>query len=199
MFTIITPTFKRDPNILKRCLDSINAQTYKHWKHIVIIDDNKFEPHISKEILTEYKTPNRVFILNGTNSNNYGNTPRQKAISLADSGYIVFIDDDNVVFPNYLDTFFKAIHENLEKKVFICKIIHCGPLPSHFGEPPKILDGIPPKLQNIDTLQFCVDTITMKTYGWLDKGYMADGHTIQNICDNIDSIVFIDEILGVHL
>ena len=48
---------------------------------------------------------------------------------------------------------------------YIYKIIHVGPLPPNLGAPPKVLNGNPPVLQNIDTLQVCVKSQIMKQHG----------------------------------
>ena len=81
----------------------------------------------------------------------------------------------------------------------ICKIIHMGPLPINLHPPPKILNGNPPVLRNIDTLQIIVKTEIMKKEGWeVDKGYLADGFTIEKICKN-NSYTFINQILGIHM
>lgn len=191
MFTIITPTYNREEKILKRCLDSIDGQTYTKWKHLIIVDN--IEINLSQELIDNYSSERRQFICLGRNSNDYGNSPRQLGIELADSDFIVFVDDDNVIFPNYLSVF-----ASQNKDLSICQIIHLGPLPQHLCPPPKILDGNPPILQNIDTLQICVRTELMKKYGWINRGYLADGYTIQNLAAHIEPH-FIEEILGVHM
>jgi glycosyltransferase involved in cell wall biosynthesis len=200
LVTVITPTFNRPFSVLKRCISSVDGQTYKNWKHLVIIDDtdNNHESHIPSNNKNEIMNERRNFICLGKRSNNYGNTPRQLGIEIGTGDYFIFLDDDNVIFPNYIETMVNYLELNKDKDLAICKIIHMGPLPTRFGEPPKVLDGNPPILQNIDTLQVCVRREVVKKFGWLDKGYLADGHSIQNWCENCD-YVFVDEILGVHL
>ena len=194
--TIITPTFNRSQNIIKRCFASVDAQTYTNWNHLVLVDDEHLEPHLSSDII--HTNSKREFICMGKRTNNYGNSPRQLGIEKGCGDYFVFLDDDNVIFPNYLETLVKYLEDNTDKSIAICKIIHMGPLPGRFGEPPKILDGKPPVLQNIDTLQVCVRAEVVKKLGWLDKGYLADGYSIQNWAENY-KYGFVDEILGVHM
>jgi glycosyltransferase involved in cell wall biosynthesis len=194
--TIITPTYNRDKNILLRCIKSVDSQIYQNFKHVIIVDDEKFEPHISSDFIDLYSNDKRTFIKLGYRSNNYGNTPRQTAINNANTDYIVFLDDDNIIFPNYLSELIKGIDDY---DIGICKIVHLGPLPPKLYPPPKILDGNPPVLQNIDTLQVMVKTIIMKKEGWeVDKGYLADGYTIHKLCSK-NNFVFINEILGIHM
>ena len=73
-----------------------------------------------------------------------------------------------------------------------------GPLPPNLGAPPKVLNGNPPVLQNIDTLQVCVKSQIMKQHGWLNMGYMVDGYTIPILCKNWNC-TFVDDILGIHM
>lgn len=197
--TIITPTFKRDPKILKRCLDSINSQTYTHWYHIIIADDETLEGHVPKELIDEYTSEKRIFLPLGRRSNDSGNSPRIKGVEMINGDFTHFFDDDNVIFPNYLQTCMDYFKENPSKDMSICKIIHLGPLPQHLHPPPKVLNGNPPVLQNIDTLQVCIRSSVVKQYGWLETGvYLADGYTLENFAKHC-SFGFIDEILGVHL
>ena len=200
-FNIITPTFNRSHAIIERCIASVDAQIHKNWKHFVIIDDvdkNK-NKHVPQNLIEKYSSPKREFICLGHNSNNFGNSPRKLGINLStENGYIVFVDDDNIIFPNYLSTFNKNIQPHPNIITHICKIIHMGPLPPNLGTPPKILNGNPPVLQNIDTLQVCVKSQIMKQHGWLNMGYMADGYTIQSLCKNWN-YTYIDNILGVHM
>jgi glycosyltransferase involved in cell wall biosynthesis len=197
-FTFITPTFKRSEAVLRRCLDSVNGQTYRNWKQIVMIDDVTHDGHVSKEVMNTYSSAQRQFFLLGQRSNNSGNTPRQRCIEMCDTDYIVFLDDDNVIFPNYLDVMLRALQSDEQPDMTICKIIHLGPLPPWLGKM-AVLDGKPPVLQNIDSLQIAVKTPLMKQIGWqVDKGYMADGYTIQKLAENC-RYKHVDEILGVHL
>jgi|TARA_B110001450_G_scaffold195282_1_gene183632 glycosyltransferase involved in cell wall biosynthesis len=198
-FAIITPTFNRSSDVLERCFASIDAQIYKNWKQIVIIDDDNIEKHISSKLVEKYSCDNREFICLGKNSNDFGNSPRTLGIKMASQeSYIVFIDDDNVIFPDYLSSFAKNIQLMPIKKIHICQIIHLGPLPSNLGTPPKIIYGKPPVLRNIDTLQICVAAEIIKQHGWLDMGYLADGYTIQSICKTLN-YTYINKVLGVHM
>lgn len=194
--TIITPTYKRSENILLRCIKSVDSQIYQDFKHIIMIDDINLEDHISSEFINSHTSEKRKFIPLGYRSNNYGNDPRQKCIEMTDTDFIVFLDDDNIIFPNYLSELIKGVKHF---DIGICKIVHLGPLPVALWPPPKIIDGNPPVLQNIDTLQIIVKTDVMKKEGWeIDKGYLADGYTLEKLCKR-NSYTFINEILGIHM
>lgn len=225
MITFITPTYSRDDAVLRRCLDCVEGQTFRDWTHLVIVDDKAVEPHVTTETLNAYSHSRRQFIALGHRSNNYGNTPRQLGIDLATTKYIVFLDDDNVIFPNYCRVMLDALgatpsaakgtgesqptvtdatatttsdRSAADVQMVVCRIIHMGPLPSWLCPPPKVLDGNPPVLQNIDTLQVCVESSVAKQIGWFEMGYMADGHTLQAYARSCGT-KHIDDILGVHM
>lgn len=198
LFTIITPTFNRQAGIIERCLASVDAQIYKKWEHIIIVDDLNMHPHVSSEMVAKYGSDKRTFVCLGKNSNDFGNTPRSFGLSAAVGTHVVFLDDDNIMFPDYLESFYKNITNYPHIDIHICKIIHMGPLPEHLGPPPKIINGKPPVVRNIDTLQVCVKSDKMKEHGWLNMGYLADGHTIQSMCKKFE-YMFINSILGVHM
>jgi len=197
--TIITPTYRRSEKVLRRCFQSIESQTYRQWHHLVVIDDCDHKAHLSEDLIKDYRSDRRSFICLEKNTNNYGNTPRHIAIQMVKTDYIVFVDDDNIIFPDYLETMVKSLQDQPEASVGICRIIHMGPLPQRLCPPPKIIDGQPPVLQNVDTLQMIVRAEVMKKEGWeVDKGYMADGYTIEKLCGKYRTI-FIGDILGVHM
>ncbi len=197
MITIITPTFRRSDDVFRRCLDSVNGQGCSKWKHIVIVDDETFEGHVSQDILQKYSSDKRIFLLAGKQTKNSGNTPRQIGIDHCDTEYLMFLDDDNIIFPNCVEVFLKGFEKN-KTDCLIAPIFHCGPLPMHLGPPPIILRGNPPVLKNIDTQNICVKTDVMKKCGWaVDKGYCADGYTFEKLC-KMCSFSFLQDILGVH-
>lgn len=201
MITILTPTYKRTPDTLRRGFAAVNSQLYSNWRQLVIVDDVSMSPHVSDEIQREFADPRREFMVLGQRSNDYGRTPRQVGIERAasTSDFFVFLDDDNVIFPDYLEKFMRHMSAHPEHDMAICKILHMGPLPARLCPPPKVLDGLPPVLQNIDTLQMCVRADFALREGWdVDKGYMADGYTFERWASR-GQYGAVDAILGVHL
>jgi glycosyltransferase involved in cell wall biosynthesis len=203
MITILTPSFRRDPAVLRRCFASVDAQLYRNWRHIIVVDDVSMEPHITVDIQREFADPRREFVALGRRSNDYGVTPRQEGMDRtpveSSDDCFVFLDDDNVIFPDYLETMMGHMRAHPDHDMAICKIIHMGPLPARLHPPPKVLDGLPPVLQNIDTLQVCVRAAFARKEGWLrDKGYMADGYTFERWAGRC-KYGAVPAILGVHL
>ena len=193
--TIVTPTYKRAESTLLNCIKSIDAQTYTNYHHMIIIDDDTFEGHVTEEFRKKHTNNHREFVLLGRRSNNFGNTPRQSGIDLAVTDFMVFIDDDNVVFPDYLE---KMVNGIGSADFALAKIIHMGPLPQHYYPPPRVIDGSIIKKTFVDTLQLIVRTNVIKQTGWFQTGYCADGDTIENL-GNHYTHALIDHIVGVHL
>jgi glycosyltransferase involved in cell wall biosynthesis len=189
-FSIITPTYKGRENSLSRAIECVNNQTYSNWEHIIVADG-------SINYFCEQSEKRRVITLPSPTQDS-GNTPRSVGLLHASSDYVLFFDDDNVIFPQYLWTVKQAFSEHNHPLSIICGIYHFGPLPASLGEPPQMLTGSPPVLQNVDTLQFVADTGLMKEHGWLNKGYLADGHTIESYTKQY-GYVNIPSVLGIHL
>jgi len=96
-FSIVIPTYNR-ATLLKRCLDSIESQTYTKWEAIVV--DN-FSEDNTEEIVMSYKDDRIKFVKN----HNYGiiAVSRNKAIDLALGDWICFLDSDDQWIPNKLE------------------------------------------------------------------------------------------------
>jgi hypothetical protein len=116
----------------------------------------------------------------------------------ADTEYVMFLDDDNIILPHYLEKMIRALDETAHGEAFaICAILHFGPLPFFFDKPPVLLRG-EPRLLHIDTLQVVVRTEAMKAVGWRTGGYVADGFTYQELGKRFQ-YVRVDECLAIHL
>lgn len=106
LFSIIIPTFNR-PNSLKKALSSISQQTFKNFEVIVINDGKKdvskilegFNDTLNYKLATHLKNMERSF-------------SRNEGIFLSTGKYILFLDDDDIYYPNHLET----LVENLSDK-----------------------------------------------------------------------------------
>jgi len=99
--TIVTPCFRQ--NNLQRVFESINFNIVKRW--IIVYDPTK--PSILKpqfnhaqisEFHMEYSEP----------WSRCGNSQRDYAIEKIESGWIYFLDDDNIIHKNFWDLFAKV-------------------------------------------------------------------------------------------
>lgn len=96
LFSIIIPTYNRG-SLLKRCLDSVLAQTYQNWEAIIV--DNYSEDD-TEAIVKAYSDPRIIYIKN----HNYGiiSVSRNKALDLCKGDWVAFLDSDDSWCPSKL-------------------------------------------------------------------------------------------------
>ena len=209
---IITSTWNRDISIIERCVRTIQAQSYgiENILHF-ICSDGPEEIKITNFInIHKEEFINTFYCCSGENTNSWGAGPRQWVLDniLTEDSfgihvkYVCFIDDDNIIFPDYIQSNIELLEENPDKVFSICNIIHCGPLPDHLGIPPKIITGIPPVYRNIDTLQVVCKLDEMKQCSWTSNsgisGYFNDGETYDRL-GKMFSWIHNDKLLGIHI
>lgn len=109
MISIIVPVYNSD-KYLSRCLDSVLQQTYHNYEVIIINDGSNDN---SQEIIDRYVAKDnrfRSFI-----QNNSGQAiARNKGVEMSRGDYIVFVDSDDSVEPNYLQNLSKIIELGLD-------------------------------------------------------------------------------------
>ena len=111
--SVIVPVYKVEP-YLRRCVDSILAQTYGDFE-LILVDDGS--PDRCGEICDEYaRLDGRVNVIHQTNSGLSAarNAGLDWMFSHSNSRYVAFIDSDDWIAPNYL--------EELRKGCRLCDI-----------------------------------------------------------------------------
>ena len=99
--SVIVPVYNSEKYI-EKCLNSIIEQTYKDFELIVINDGSKDN---SLEILEKYKNdfPKVITLIN---QENIGvSKTRNNAIKMAKGKYVMFIDNDDFIDKDYIETF----------------------------------------------------------------------------------------------
>mgnify|MGYP006282510871 CR=1 FL=1 len=196
--TVITPTFRRDPRVVSRCLDCVRLQTLADVEQLVC-SDGAPEPQIAS--LVGGLGDSRITYHHTTvkKAGDFGNVVRSEMLAKASGEFVLFMDDDNLILPHYLERMVGAIRES-GKDFAVCRVVHFGPLrPEATGHPPQVLTGIPVKLHHVDPLQVVVRTEAMRQVGWdTEKGYLADGHTLQALGEKFEHVE-VPEVLGFHM
>ncbi len=100
-FSIIVTTYNRK-DLLHRAIESIAAQTYRNFEVIVVNDDGVSVENIIEEYLTKFP----IKLINNE-SNNGPAASRNIAIKESKGDYVTFLDDDDIYFPNHLDTLYR--------------------------------------------------------------------------------------------
>ena len=99
LVTVITPTCGR-LDLLNEAIASVDAQTYPHWEHL-IVSDGHF-PEVQQLQASNTVKQRRFFSTPAIR--HFGNHQRNVGIFHSSGEYLVFLDDDNVLYPEALAT-----------------------------------------------------------------------------------------------
>ena len=110
--SIIIPCYNASP-YLRRCLDSIEKQTFKNFE-VVAIDDLSTDNTL--EILKEYQKKASFKLVIISNEKNIGTgLSRNNGLDIATGKYITFVDNDDYIDENYLQYLYNiAINQNVD-------------------------------------------------------------------------------------
>ncbi len=124
MITVIITTYKREPGMLKRAIDSVISQTFTDWE-LIIVDDSPADYAFSDDVR------DMVLGLKGNISyvrheRNYGaNRARNTGLKLAKGEYIAYLDDDDEFMPEKLEKqLARFTNENIA-------MVYCGRMMVH--------------------------------------------------------------------
>ena len=97
--TIITPTYKRLEK-LREAIESVLVQTYANWEHIIVSDS--YDKNV--EELIERMNDSRIQYHYTFKLNVMGNYQRNYALKYATGEYVLYLDDDNIIYEHCLRT-----------------------------------------------------------------------------------------------
>lgn len=118
--SVIIPIYKAEP-YLKKCLDSIAAQTYKNLE-IILIDDGS--PDNCGRICDEYAANDpRVKVIHKQNGGM--SDARNTGLDNATGEYLTFIDSDDYVSENFVDTLLNALRDN-DADMSVCSFVYAA-------------------------------------------------------------------------
>lgn len=105
--TLIVPVYNSEKYIGK-CLDSILNQTYTNFEILVINDGSKDN---SQQVIDNYKKKYPNIIIAVEQQNKGVAITRNESIKRANGDYIMFVDNDDFLDKDYVETFVKAIED----------------------------------------------------------------------------------------
>ena len=113
VISVIIPT-NRPELYLAECLDSLAKQTIEHhlFEIIVVVNGYMFDEHIEscEQWLSNEKHDHIKFFHEEKSG---VSRSRNIGLNYASGGYIAFIDDDDVVSPNYLEDLYECVNPSL--------------------------------------------------------------------------------------
>jgi FkbM family methyltransferase len=193
---VIIPTYKRY-NLLRNALESVLNQTYKNVNAIIIADG---KDDFVEKIVNEFKWKNKDISFNYhyiEHEGNIGSKPRIYGIEqLDDEGYVCFLDDDNIMYSDYVEKMVKSIQDK-EVDIPMCKI--------YFEDQNRYIPGVEDiiiKHGDIDSLNVMVPNKIAKTCK--DKWMHVPGEKVTHdfdfimSCVELGKIKFISTVLGEH-
>jgi glycosyltransferase involved in cell wall biosynthesis len=99
--SVIIPTYKREPEVWMKAVESVFAQTFRELE-IILVDDNAPESKhrtANREYINSQKIDERLRYIE--NSRNMGGAlSRNEGIKAAKGDYIAFLDDDDQYLPD---------------------------------------------------------------------------------------------------
>ena len=157
--TLILPVYNSE-DYIGRCLDSIINQTFKDYEIQIINDGSKDS---SQDIINKYKEKYPEKIIAIEQENKGVAKTRNEAIQRANGKYIMFIDNDDYLDNDYVETYVKAI-----EKDDLDIVVGGFRRPNEKGEIVKTL-----KLQDKEWCKFMIMTPWAKIY---KKQYLIDNN-----------------------
>jgi glycosyltransferase involved in cell wall biosynthesis len=107
---IITPTIGTD--YLDKNLESVSKQTYKNIKHIVVADGPQYHDKVD-DVVKKYNHAKILKLPENTGANGYNGHRVYGSIPyLIDADYFIFLDEDNYIDPNHVQSLTETIRDN---------------------------------------------------------------------------------------
>lgn len=112
LVTIIMPT-KNRAHLIKKAILSVKKQTFKNWKLLVVNDYSS--DNTAAIITTLSKKDNRIQLINNPLKNGISNA-RNFALTKVDTKYTGFLDDDNEMFPSWIEEIYSYLemHKDID-------------------------------------------------------------------------------------
>ena len=140
MFTVIIPTHDR-PELLGRTLQSLIAQTYPHFTAVIVADSAHYiAPYAQLNALAA----RYVYMLRGgvpgpAHSRNMG-------LAVADSDYVLFLDDDDTFEPQHLEMLARHLKQN-KSEMLLCDFQVCNE--DRTTSPPQYISSAPISIADV--------------------------------------------------
>lgn len=110
LVSILLPTYNTPEAWLRRCLDSVLAQTWSHWE-LCVADDASTEPQV-RQVLQEYASRDERIRIVWRERNGHISAASNSALSLARGERVALLDHDDELHPAALATVMDAWREN---------------------------------------------------------------------------------------
>ncbi len=139
LISVIIPVYKVE-KYLKRCVDSVIAQTYENIE-IILVDDGS--PDNCGEMCDEYaKADSRVLVIHKENGGL--SSARNTGVEHSCGEWIAFVDSDDYISSDYIECLYQAVKE-YNADISICRYVITHGDDAEFsrscGETVEVLSG----------------------------------------------------------
>lgn len=180
--TIITATYNR-PQLLREAIESVRAQTYPNWEQIVVSDG----PDSRVDALVACCGDPRIRAAHTSRFPVMGNYQRNYALRYATGEFILYLDDDNIIYPDCLRVMVGG---------FTSSDVGYVVSPIRYGD--GLMRPSPGfKHEEIDLLNFMVRRRLVERVWGQNVRYSADYFLIRAV-SRISEGAFLDEVVGHH-
>lgn len=108
LVSVIMPTYNC-AEFIAETINSIIAQTYKHWE-LIIVDDKSTDN--TKEVVERYQKEHENILYHCLENNSGAAVARTEAMKLANGQYMAFCDSDDIWYPEKLEKQLKFMQKN---------------------------------------------------------------------------------------
>jgi glycosyltransferase involved in cell wall biosynthesis len=180
--TIITPC-TRENNlklIEKSIFDQKSKANFVDINWIIVVDND-----IIAKLKDETLDANIIYYSDEDSIS--GNEQRNKGLEFVKDGWVYFLDDDNILHPDFIEIFENTLLSNPKKKGFVFDQIFTTGEIRCLAKEENVRTGY------IDTAQFIIHRSIISEL-WKKNTYDADGYFISSIFNNNkDGFVFINK------
>ena len=168
---VVTPTIASEH--LKKCIDSVDKQTYDNIVHYIFIDGCQYEPK-AREILVGSPKTRMIELEENVGKGWYGHRVYAACSFLVNADVICYLDEDNFFEPNHIETVVKKLQEGNDW-VYSLRNIHdkegkflCEDNCESLGKWPVYFN---PEVHHIDTSCFAIrrDIAVHIGHSWYGK------------------------------
>ena len=168
---VVTPTIASEH--LKKCIDSVDKQTYEDIVHYIFIDGCQYEPK-AREILVGSPKTRMIELEENVGKGWYGHRVYAACSFLVNADVICYLDEDNFFEPNHIETVVKKLQEGNDW-VYSLRNIHdkegkflCEDNCESLGKWPVYFN---PEVHHIDTSCFAIrrDIAVHIGHSWYGK------------------------------
>lgn len=110
LMSVLLPTFNTPETWLRRCLDSVLAQSYPYWE-LCVADDASTEPQV-RAVLEEYAGRDPRIKIIWRERNGHISAASNSALATAQGDYVALLDHDDELHPAALATIVEALRRH---------------------------------------------------------------------------------------